>query len=152
LRIGKGYFIVVHPLQLAKVIAQVSIDKLRIAMRRLSVDFVLRINGSCIFDLRLFSCPFGRGHHDNIDMARLAVISSQIGRKSLKISNSGCLALIVWFLLSSRAVKPHLVSAVKQGCQATSGFCCQAGLSSRIIITGSLAPLSSGKFIWGTGF
>ena len=68
----------VHPLRLAKVVAQVSIDKLRIAMRRLSVDFVLRINGSCIFDLRLFSCPFGRGHHDNIDMTRLAVISSQL--------------------------------------------------------------------------
>ena len=42
----------VHSLQLAKVISQVSIDKLRIAMRRLSVDFVLRINGSCIVDLR----------------------------------------------------------------------------------------------------
>ena len=65
----------VHPLQLAKVIAQVSIDKLRIAVRRLIVDFVLRINGSCILDLRLFSCPFGRGHDDNIDMARLAAIS-----------------------------------------------------------------------------
>ena len=55
LRIGKGYFIVVHPLRLAKVITQVSIDKLRIAMRRSSVDFVLRINGSCIFDLRLLA-------------------------------------------------------------------------------------------------
>ena len=79
----------VHPLQLAKVIAQVSIDKLRIAMRRLSVDFVLRINGSCIVDLRLFSCPFGRGHDDNIDTARLAVISSQIGRKPLISSQIG---------------------------------------------------------------
>ena len=68
----------VHPLRLAKVIAQVGIDKLRIAMRRLSVDFVLRINGSCILDLRLFSCPFSRGHHDNINTARLAVITSQL--------------------------------------------------------------------------
>jgi hypothetical protein len=69
---------VVHPLRLAKVISQVSIDKLRMAMRRLSADSVLRINGSCIFDLRLFCCPFGRGLHDNIDMTRLAVISSQL--------------------------------------------------------------------------
>ena len=48
----------VHPLQLAKVIAYVSIDKLHIAMRRLSADSVLGINGSCIVDVRPFSCTF----------------------------------------------------------------------------------------------
>ena len=57
---------------------------------------------------RLFHCGssivVGQGHNDNIDTAHLAVISSQIGRKSLKISKSGCLGLIVWFLLSSIAV------------------------------------------------
>ena len=58
------------------------------------MDFVLRINGSCIFDLMLFSCPFGRGHDDNIDMARLAVISSQIGRKPLISSQIGRKPLI----------------------------------------------------------
>ena len=53
----------VHPLQLAKVISQVSIDKLRIAMRRLSADSVLGINGSCILDLRPFSCTFSGFFH-----------------------------------------------------------------------------------------